>query len=274
MKKICMTAVLTAALAGCGDAGREKALQDQVTMLQAEVAALKGELDEERNGAPRLLAKAEGEIKSGNPAAAGTTLSTLIAKHPGTDQATKAEMLLVDIQLKAEAEAEKARKEAERKAKEEQELLARAERNLSRSTDEIRGITWLKHKDEPVLQKKMALYFGTKDNSAEGYPLRLRLQYFDDDWLFVNAVTIKAGEQMFELRTGSFERDNGSGSIWEWSDEPVPDFKMLDAVLAAEKVIIRFHGQQYYDDFVLPEKQKAAMREVLSAWLRYGGKRT
>jgi len=54
----------------------------------------------------------------------------------------------------------------------------------------------------------------------------------------------------------------------------VPDFKMLDAVLAAEKVIIRFHGQKYYSDFVLPEEQKAAMREVLLAWQRYGGKRT
>ncbi|ARC79604.1 hypothetical protein AXW93_12340 [Pseudomonas aeruginosa] len=104
-------------------------------------------------------------------------------------------------------------------------------------------------------------------------PLRLKFQYYDDDWLFVRGLTIKADDKVFTLPGVEFKRDNGSGSIWEWSDEPVSDFAMLDAVLAAKKVIIRFEGQQYYSDFVLPNAQKVAMKEVLLAWERYGGVR-
>ena len=69
-----------------------------------------------------------------------------------------------------------------------------------------------------------------------------------------------------------FDRDNASGSIWEWSDTKADDMAMLNKIIAAKKVVIRYNGRQYYHDFTLPESQKTAMKEILVAWQRYGGK--
>jgi hypothetical protein len=120
-------------------------------------------------------------------------------------------------------------------------------------------------------RKYLALYFGTKNGSASIYPVRLKFKYTSDDWLFVGGVTLKVDEQVFELPNMKFERDNGSGSIWEWSDEPVIDHEMLRAILNAKRVVIRFNGNQYHSDFILPTTQQVAMRETYAAWKKYGG---
>ncbi|MNJ71941.1 hypothetical protein D3C77_685410 [compost metagenome] len=103
-------------------------------------------------------------------------------------------------------------------------------------------------------------------------PLRLKLQYHSDSWLFVESVTIKADDQKFQLGGLSFERDNSYGGIWEWSDTVADNQAMLRKIADAKKVTIRFEGRQYYSDFALPESQKRAIKEMIVAWERYGGK--
>lgn len=103
-------------------------------------------------------------------------------------------------------------------------------------------------------------------------PLRLKLQYHSDSWLFVQSVTIKADDQTFQLGSQDFERDNGYGGIWEWSDTVAENKAMLRKIADAKKVTIRFDGKQYYNDFILPDSQKRAIKEMILAWERYGGK--
>ena len=170
-------------------------------------------------------------------------------------------------------DAEKAAQlEVAKVAEEKRKALARLDTNLVKSTDEIKGVTWISHKSVPVLDNYMSLYFGVKDGSANTYPLRMKFNYHADSWLFVQSVTIKADDQVFDLGKIDFERDNAAGSIWEWSDSRVSDMVMLNKILSAKKVVIRYDGRQYYHDFVLPESQKKAMKETLLAWQRYGGK--
>lgn len=267
--------MLLAVMAGCdnGEAEKAKQLQERVTQLTSEVARLTAELDEERNGAPRLLAISKSQLQAEDDGAARVSLESLIKRHPGSQQATEAALLLKQLNSKIAAKKAAEILAQERKNAETKAALAKLDHSLIKKVDEFKGITWVTHKSEPVLAKKMALYFGLKNDSAASHPLRLKFQYYSDDWLFVKSVSIKADDQTFDLGTVDFERDNSGGSIWEWSDDPINNFKMLDAVLSAKKVVIRFDGRQYYDDFILPDAQKAAMRDVLLAWGRYGGVR-
>lgn len=142
---------------------------------------------------------------------------------------------------------------------------------MKKEVDEIKGITWISHKGAPVLAKYVSLYFATKDGTAKDYPLRLRIQYYDDDWLFVRSLTIKADDRTYEMPQLDFKRDNASGSIWEWMDEPVKDHQMVKQIMSAKRVIIRFNGNTYYSDFTLPQAQQEQMREVYAAWQGLGG---
>ncbi len=266
-RHIVASAVLLAALAGCdnGDAERVKQLQQRVSQLDTEVTTLRAELDDERNGPEKMLGQAKSQLQAKAFVEAKGILERLVSRHPGTAQAGEASTLLQQVEsaIAAEQEAERlARKQKEAQAK---AAMAKLDKNLVKKTDEFNGITWVTHKNEPVLAQKMALYFGMKENSADTFPLRLKFQYYSDSWLFVRKVSIKADEQTFALDGLDFKRDNSGGSIWEWSDNSVSDFKMLDAVLSAKKVLIRFDGQQYYSDFTLPEAQKTAMRDIVLA---------
>jgi hypothetical protein len=274
MKRIVVATALAALLSGCGQADKENAarLQQEVGNLQGEVSSLRAELDAERNGPARTLAKAKNEISEASLSAAKKTLSELVARFPESPQAQDAKSLLIDTDLKIAAAEKAAQLEGAKVAEEKRKALARLDANLVKRTDEIKGVTWVSHKAVPVLDNYMSLYFGVKDGSAAAYPLRMKFNYYADSWLFVQSVTIKADEQVFDLGKINFDRDNAAGSIWEWSDSPVDDMAMLNKILSAKKVIIRYDGRQYYHDFVLSESQKTAMKETLLAWQRYGGK--
>ncbi|MCP6695896.1 hypothetical protein [Pseudomonas donghuensis] len=274
MNKAVFTLAVGLALAGCGNADRERAeqLQGVVSTLQSEVSALKAELETERNGAPRLLARAKDAKAAGDNASAKTGLADLIARYPEKAEAAAARTLLEGINNEEKA-AEKDRLAAEaRKAEEARVAIEKLDKSLKKDTDEIKGVTWISHKSEPVLANYMSLYFGVKDGTVSAYPLRMKFNYYADSWLFVESVTIKADDQVFNLNKMDFERDNAAGRIWEWSDSKVEDMAMLNKILSAKKVVVRYDGRQYYHDFVLPESQKSAMREMVLAWKRYGGK--
>jgi len=274
MSRMILVAAIGITLAGCGQGDIEKAkqLQEQVTRLQGELSTLKAELDAERSGPDRLLARAQNEVATNSSAKAKQTLSDLISRYPESEQAKKSKMLLREIDAKTEAAEKSKLAEEQRKAEEQRQILARLDGNLKKRTDEIEGITWITHKSEPVLATYMSLYFGTKDGKVGNYPLRLKLNYYSDNWLFVQGVTIKADDQIFNLKGLDFERDNGGGRIWEWSDSAVIDRAMLEKIIASKMVTVRFNGRQYYNDFVLPESQKKAMEDIMVAWRRYGGK--
>jgi len=274
MNKIFVALGLAVSLTACGQADKENAakLQQEVIKLQGEVTTLRAELEAERNGPDRLLAKAKNEISQTNLVLAKQTLTDLIARYPETQQAQGAKSVLSDVNAKIEAVEKAKQLEVAKAAEEQRQTLARLDANLRKNTDEIKGVTWVSHKSQPVLDNYMSLYFGTKNGSASIYPLRMKFNYYADSWLFVQSVTIKADEQVFNLDKMDFERDNGSGSIWEWSDSAVEDMAMLNKIIAAKKVVIRYDGRQYYHDFILPEAQKNAMKEIVLAWHRYGGK--
>ncbi|WP_460044160.1 hypothetical protein [Pseudomonas sp. S2_H01] len=274
MKKIACTMLVVVGLSGCGNADHQDAekLKAQVIQLQSENSALKAELDSEKNGPARLLSTGRAALEEGSRERAEKAFQQLIARHPESPQAQEAKTAIAAIAAKRLEEAQAKKAEQEKKAEADRIAAAQAEKNLKRSVDEVRGIVWLSHKSEPFMSDYVSLYFGTEQSSAASYPLRLKLHYFGDDWLFVQSVTIKADDQTFNLGGLDFSRDNTGGSVWEWSDAPLSNRPMIDKVIASKKVIVRFNGRQYYKDFILPDAQKLAMKEIIAAWKAHGGK--
>lgn len=274
MKNIAFTMLAVAGLSGCGNADHQEAekLKLQVSQLQSENSTLKAELDSERNGPARLLASGRASLEAGSWDSAEKSFRELVARHPESPQAQEAKSAIGLVEAKRLEEARVKKAEQERKAEADRIASAQAEKNLKKSVDEVRGIEWFSHKSEPATSDYVALYFGTKDGSSAAYPLRFKIQYFGDDWLFVQSVTIKAGDQTFNLTSVDFSRDNAAGSVWEWSDAPLSNRGMIDKVIASKKVIVRFNGRQYYKDFILPDAQKLGMKEIIAAWKARGGK--
>lgn len=145
---------------------------------------------------------------------------------------------------------------------------------LRADKDEMADITFYSSKTSPKYRNANGfyLYFGkTKDGTFT--PLRLVAQYFADDWLFVGQAWAKADGTRVDVPSTSrrmgWERDHGSGDIWEWSDYPLKSSAEIEAVRKiafAKAVTVRFEGRQYYADKKLSEKQLAALREVIAAY--------
>lgn len=247
-------------------------MRKRAAELEAQVASLRAELEEVKFGANRLLAQAKAAYEGNKDAEAKRILSDLLKRHPSSPESGEATKMLsqVDARISA-AELQRKREEA-RKAQEERLALERAIGNVKRTTDEIEGITWVRHRNAPVLGKYVSVYFGSKSGSAANYPLRIKFQYYGDDWLFVRSVTVKADDKVYELGKMTFERDHASGSVWEWSDLPVKDHQMLSHWMNAKRVVVRFNGDKYYNDFTLPQGQQAQLRDVYQAWKVMGGK--
>lgn len=269
MRLLLLLATTLPFVSGCGPSQHE--YDERVADFEAQVASLRAELDEVKFGATRLLSQAKSAYEAKNDHDAKTILTDLLERHPSSPESGDAAQLLVRVDARIAAADQQRKREDEQRAREERLSLERAVGNMKKSTDEIKGITWFSHRDAPVLAKYVSLYFGSIQGNAANYPLRLKLQYYAEDWLFVRSVTVKADDKVYELGQLDFERDNSSGSVWEWIDMPVKDHEMLKHWMTAKRVVVRFNGNQYYDDFTLPKGQQNQLNEVYQAWKAVGG---
>jgi len=165
-------------------------------------------------------------------------------------------------------------KEAERvKKAQEERRLATALQKMTKNTDKIEGIDWYRDKSSPAYnnQNGFFLYMGKSGTVAPW--LRLRIQYYAEDWLFIESFIIVADGQRFERTGTKFERDNDS-KIWEWYDENLSasDLQMIKAVIDSKEAVIRFNGRQYRKDKTITSDQKTALQNVLYAYKALGGK--
>jgi hypothetical protein len=99
---------------------------------------------------------------------------------------------------------------------------------------------------------------------GKAYPF-MKAFYKADDWLFVKSFTTSADGDKWTSGKVDFERDHSSGTIWEWSVEPLDNesTEMLEKMAFADSAIIRYHGSKYYDDHILSEKQKSELKRLV-----------
>ena len=150
----------------------------------------------------------------------------------------------------------------------ERDAKSGALKKLKKKTDEFNGTTFYTHPAEPRYadtRSYLLPYIAEKDGIVV---LRIQLHYTAENWLFVDSASFNVDGTItpFGVPSSSWKRDNDS-EIWEWSDNPVtPQLRiLLEEVANSKKTIVRFNGQQYYDDFTVTDEDKAAIRDVLAA---------
>jgi hypothetical protein len=136
-------------------------------------------------------------------------------------------------------------------------------------TDKFNGIKFYTDRSTPYYSNYSTfhLYIG-KNGDSDPY-LRFKVRYSDDDWLFVDSASINIDGDIRDLDVGSdWERDNGSGDIWEWVDVAATEshLSLVRDVINSKKAVIRYFGSQYRDDRTITSTEKRALQNVLDAY--------
>jgi hypothetical protein len=132
--------------------------------------------------------------------------------------------------------------------------------------DKFTGITWYRDKSSPryINTNGFFLYLGTK----KGYTpsLRLKIQYYGSDWLFIEKYLFKVDGKTYEIkpRYGDVKKDNDS-KVWEWFDTSPNkgEIELLKSIVKSKKAIMRIEGSKYYKDVTISSTQKNALGRVL-----------
>jgi hypothetical protein len=224
----------------------------------------------EKQGAA-LLEKAKVLRSNGDTEEAYVALIKVKNNYPTTKAAMEAEKITQKIIEEQQKELEKAAvrvKLISEKIKLSNKLLD----SLFKTTDDMEQINWYydKRAKNWILNKYFKLYFGIAGNPDEPHllPLRLQVQFTGDTWIFAESIMIKVGEKVYTFKPNNWEHDNSSGSVWEKCDEPISNLDpvLLEAIVNAEEVKIRFDGSKSYSDFTLPKAQLAAVKNVYNIW--------
>ncbi|HBG78647.1 MAG TPA: hypothetical protein DDW84_07390 [Phycisphaerales bacterium] len=95
----------------------------------------------------------------------------------------------------------------------------------------------------------------------------LKVQYMGDSWIFADRIKIVADDFSWQSPTIEFYRDSTS-VVWEYTyfDLANPEIRnLVDKIISANEVVIRFIGPQYYSDFDVPNRMKTDIAAMLKA---------
>lgn len=271
-------------VAACdGEASRRaQTLQTENTTLRKEMEGVKRELDELKFGPSRLLAQIDPAAGKGDWLAVKKLAEDLITRHPTSTEAAQAKQLLVNAEaalVKAAKDAEDVVAklvEAERQQKlQEEERIAPALAKMEKDIDTIENVTTYTNRSSSEGARgssNFILYILTKPSYAT--TLKFSVRYYSSDWLFIHSFLVVADGQRFDYSSTEFQRDNGSGQIWETYQKVVSseDIKMVKAVIASKSAVIRFYGSKHTRDRTFTAVEKAALQNVLDAYKALGGK--
>lgn len=134
---------------------------------------------------------------------------------------------------------------------------------------------WYKPKSSPVYTDANGIfcYFNT-DHGVPG-PLRFRLQYYSDSWLFFSRVQFSIDGKAYEYIPSDTETDSGNGGhIWEWFDERVneADKELINALASAKTAKMKLIGRQYYNIKTITKEQINAFKNTIELYRAIGGK--
>lgn len=137
-------------------------------------------------------------------------------------------------------------------------------KNFQVKKDEFSNNTWYEHKYSPRYRNSNGFYFyfGVNEDIGVG-ALRMVLQYYDDDWLFVKNIIFSIDGENYRFVPKDMKRDNSGGYIWEWFDEIIdPQSDLVQALANSNSVRIKLNGSDYYDIRTLSHKQIQGIKET------------
>ena len=136
------------------------------------------------------------------------------------------------------------------------------------------GKTWYEPKSAPTYVNKNALYCYFQTENGMPSNLRFRLQYYSDEWLFIEKVQFSIQGKAYEYMPSKTETDNGDGNIWEWFDESVTasDKDLLTALSNVKKAKMKLLGRQYFEIKPITQDQILNIKRTIELYNAMGGK--
>jgi hypothetical protein len=211
------------------------------------------------------------------PSPARDTLEAALNAYVRPIPAAQAERNLIAYQALARVNGEN-QTYIERVARYEQAIAAEREQlqrtaralegRLVRTTAEFDGSSWARHPSSPRFQdirNYVTLYLIEAGSGQK--TLELFFNYTSrSGWLFVESASINIDGQTTRVPVGQLLRDNDT-EIWEFAslrgDTAVT---LARSIAEADRAVIRFNGQQFYDDYVVSDGDKRVIREMLAMW--------
>mgnify|MGYP005856379293 CR=1 FL=1 len=209
-------------------------------------------------------------------------LRILLKKYPSSKEIQEAKSLM----NKANSELNKIKKEEEliieEREKKNKVIIEQATKKMRKTIDELENITWYRDKTSPQYTNYNGFFLYIGDRGFNYPTLRLRIQYKDSDWLFIEKYIIFVDGLKYktiETEYGDVERDNGTGGVWEWldipvnkySDDIVNDFDVIRAIINGKDVKLKLIGKQYSRVKTITKTQKNALKNVLDVYEVLGG---
>jgi len=240
------------------------------------------QLEVEKPNAEKLLNNANTFFLNKKFEESKKELRILFKKYPNSKEVTEAKILL----NKANSELDKIKKEKELILEEQKKLkktiIEQATKKMRKKVDKLENITWYRDRTSPQYTNYNGFFLYIGDRGFDYPTLRLRIQYKDSDWLFIEKYIIYVDGLKYktiETKYGDVERDNGSGGVWEWLDIPVNknsedivnDFDVIRAIINGKDVKLKFIGSQYSKVKTITKTQKNALKNVLEVYEVLGG---
>ena len=145
---------------------------------------------------------------------------------------------------------------------------------MNTTYDKVQKLTWYQHQNEPQYTDITCYIYPYIGRMDDGYTwLRVALNYTDAQtdagWIFFDHVIFGVDG---ENTTKTFSRDeivrDNDTEVWETADfEPnASEIQLLKDIANSTETIIRFEGDEYYEDHVVNDKEKEAIVDVLTAY--------
>lgn len=143
------------------------------------------------------------------------------------------------------------------------------------SKDEVKATTWYEDKSSPKYVNANGFYLSIGTGKGYTPTLRLKIQYYGDDWLFIDSYffNVDGKTKSIDPGYGDIETDNDS-KVWEWFDtEPNKgEVELIKSIIKSKKAVMRLEGTKYYKDVTISATQKKALQRVLTVYAGLGGK--
>lgn len=141
--------------------------------------------------------------------------------------------------------------------------------------DDFKGVSWYHDKSSPKYVNANGFYAYVGASKGYNTTLRFCIQYYGEDWLFIEKYLFNVDGKTFEIDPGygDVETDNDS-KVWEWFDTSPNkgEIDLIKSIIKSKKAVMRIEGSKYYKDVTITSTQKKALGRVLTIYSGLGGK--
>ncbi len=139
---------------------------------------------------------------------------------------------------------------------------------IDEKLDDMEGITWVHYKGQSNQIKDFTCqaYIGLKDGYTPS--LRFLIGFNEDNWLFMESIKFKNGDNEFSLSVSFNDRKTEVGfgtGVFEWIDIKADEALVTNfqSILGEGETKVRISGDQYHKDYTLSESQKERLRVMI-----------